>query len=133
LLLEVEFHFIFEAGPSAAEPYFIDTRVVGDLLRVSDVMFMPSLREGFGMPVLEAGLTGQLVACTDAPAAVEIGDEDILRFGLADDPERTANRLLLWADKNAMPRLRRRVRQNYTWSAIFQREIEPLLKQETKQ
>jgi hypothetical protein len=24
-------------------------------------------------------------------------------------------------------RLRRRVRQNYTWQAIFQRDIEPLL------
>jgi glycosyltransferase involved in cell wall biosynthesis len=129
LQVEAEFRFIFESGPTAGEPYFIDGQVVGDLLRASDVMFMPSHREGFGMPVLEAGLTGQLVACTDVPAALEIGGGDVMRFDLADDPERTADRLLSWEQKNATHRLRCRVRQDYTWPAIFRREIEPLLRE----
>jgi mannosylglucosylglycerate synthase len=131
LQVEVEFSFVFESGPNAAEPNYIDSRGVGDLLRASDVMFMPSLREGFGMPVLEAGLTGQLVACTNVPAAVEIGGADVLCFDLADNPERTADRLLSWAEHSATHRLRRRVRQNYTWSALFRREIELLLREET--
>jgi glycosyltransferase involved in cell wall biosynthesis len=130
LQVEADFRFIFESGPTAAEPYTIDSQVVGDLLRASDVMFMPSHREGFGMPVLEAGLAGQLVACTDVPAATEIGSTNVLRFDLQDDPERTADRLLTWAEQSAIHRLRRRVRQNYTWPAIFRREIEPLLREE---
>ncbi len=129
LRVEAEFQFIVQAGPSD-EPYYIDARVVGDVLRASDVMFMPSLREGFGMPVLEAGLTGQLVACADVPAALEIGGADVLRFDLHDDPESTADRLLRWSEQNAAQHLRRRVRQSYTWPAIFRRDIAPLLREE---
>ena len=131
LQLEDHFHFIFESGPTATEPYFINSEVVGDLLRASDVMFMPSHREGFGMPVLEAGLLGLLVASAAVPAAVEIGGADVMRLDLQDDPARTADRLLMWAEQNAAHQLRRRVRQTYTWPAIFRREIDPLLKQGT--
>ena len=129
LQVEAEFRFIFESGPQAAEPYFIDSRVVGDLLRASDVMFMPSHREGFGMPVLEAGLSGQLVICADVPAATEIGGADVMRLDLLDEPARIAERLLAWMENSATHNLRRRVRQNYTWPAIFRREIEPLLQE----
>jgi glycosyltransferase involved in cell wall biosynthesis len=129
LQLEAEFRFIYESGPTAAEPYTIDSQVVGDLLRASDVMFMPSHREGFGMPVLEAGLSGQLVACADVPAAAEIGGADVMRFNLQDDPACTADRLLAWAEQSATHQLRRRVRQNYTWPAIFKRGIGPLLRE----
>jgi glycosyltransferase involved in cell wall biosynthesis len=102
--------------------------VVGDLFRVSDLMFMPSHREGFAMPVLEAGLSGIPVVCTDVPAAVEIGGEDVILFDLDERPDRLAARILAWAEGSAVHRLRRRVRQSYTWQSIFQRDIEPLLR-----
>ena len=35
--------------------------------------------------------------------------------------------ILAWAEGSAVHRLRRRVRQHYTWKAIFQRDIKPLL------
>jgi glycosyltransferase involved in cell wall biosynthesis len=102
-------------------------QVVGDLYRVSDMMFMPSHREGFAMPVLEAGLAGLPVVCTEVPAAVEIGGEDVITFDSADDPADLAERILAWAKDNPVHRLRRRVRQHYTWEAIFRHNIEPLL------
>jgi len=46
-----EMRFVFESGPDPDQPFTIDAQVVGDLFRVSDLMFMPSRREGFGMPV----------------------------------------------------------------------------------
>ena len=101
--------------------------MVGDLLRVSDVMFMPSHREGFGMPVLEAGLLGVPVVCTDVPAAEEIGGADVTRFDPDEDPARAADQILAAAGRSPIHRLRRRVRQNYTWQAIFERDIRPLL------
>jgi glycosyltransferase involved in cell wall biosynthesis len=106
----------------------IDTQVVGDLFRVADLMFMPSHREGFAMPVLEAGLAGVPVVCTDVPAAVEIGQEDVMLFDKAEDPADLADRILSWAEASAVRRLRRKVRQSYTWHAIFERDIEPLLR-----
>jgi glycosyltransferase involved in cell wall biosynthesis len=89
---------------------------------------MPSHREGFAMPVLEAGFVGIPVVCTDVPAAVEIGGEDVMLFDEGEDPDHLAGRLLCWAEDSGVHRLRRRVRQRYTWSAIFERDIEPLLR-----
>ena len=126
--VEEEMHFVFESGLDPEKPLIIDTQVVGDLFRVADLMFMPSHREGFAMPVLEAGLAGVPVVCTDVPAAVEIGQEDVMLFDKAEDPADLADRILSWAEGSAVRRLRRRVRQSYTWHAIFERDIEPLLR-----
>lgn len=125
--LEEEMRFVFESGPYPDQPFIIDERVVGDLFRMSDMMFMPSHREGFGMPVLEAGLLGVPVVCTDVPAAREIGGENVTIFDATEDPARLAGQILAWAEQSPVHRLRRRVRQNYTWSAIFHRDIQPLL------
>jgi glycosyltransferase involved in cell wall biosynthesis len=122
-----EMHFIFESGPEPGEPFTIDMPVVADLFRVSDVVFLPSHREGFGMPVLEAGLVGAPVVCTDVPAAREIGGEDVRLISPDGDPEEIADRILSIVERRPTHRLRRRVRQNYTWRAIFERDIEPLL------
>jgi glycosyltransferase involved in cell wall biosynthesis len=126
--VEKEMRFVFESGPDPDEPLIIDTQIVGDLFRVADLMFMPSHREGFAMPVLEAGCLGIPVVCTDVPAAVEIGGEDVMLFDGDEDPDHLAGRLLAWAEDSGVHRLRRRVRQRYTWSAIFERDIEPLLR-----
>jgi glycosyltransferase involved in cell wall biosynthesis len=126
--VEEEMRFVFESGPDRGEPHPIGAEVVGDLFRVSDLMFMPSHREGFAMPVLEAGLVGVPVVCTEVPAAVEIGQQDIVPFDRTEEPASLAERILAWAEGSPVHRLRRRVRQNFTWQAIFHRDIEPLLK-----
>jgi glycosyltransferase involved in cell wall biosynthesis len=125
--VEEEMRFVFESGPDPDQPFIIDEQVVGDLFRVSDVVFMPSHREGFGMPVLEAGLVGVPVVCTDVPAAEEIGGNDVIVFDADQDPAQLAKRILTWAENDTVHRLRRRVRQYYTWNAIFHRDIKPLL------
>jgi glycosyltransferase involved in cell wall biosynthesis len=125
--VEKEMHFVFESGPGPGGPLTIDERVVGDLYRVSDVMFMPSHREGFGMPVLEAGLAGVPVVCTPVPAGEEIGGQDVTTFDVSLAPDQVAAQILAWAGASPQHRLRRRVRKNYTWRAIFERDIRPLI------
>jgi glycosyltransferase involved in cell wall biosynthesis len=125
--VEEETHFVFASGPDPTQGFIIDAEVVGELYRVSDLMFMPSHREGFAMPVLEAGLAGVPGVCTEVPAAVEIGGDDLILLDTDDDPGHLAGRILHWAEHSPVHRLRRRVRQNYTWKAIFRRDIEPLL------
>ena len=122
-----EMRFVFECGPDPEKPYTIGLEVVGDLFRVCDVMFMPSHTEGFGMPVVEAGLAGLLVVSTPVPAAVEIGREDVRIFDAETDPGQLAEELIAWIDSNPLLCFRRRVRQNYTWQEIFRKEIEPML------
>lgn len=79
------------------------------------------------MPVLEAGLVGIPVISTEVPAAVEIGGQDVFFFEQDEDPASLAERILAWAEGSHIHQLRRRVRQHYTWQAIFSRDIKPLL------
>jgi mannosylglucosylglycerate synthase len=125
--VEQEMRFVFESGPDPDEGYTIGYPVVADLYRVSDLLFMPSHREGFGMPVLEAGLAGMPVVSTSVPAAEEIGGEDVLLFDSSDDPQELVERILDRVQNRPVHRLRQRVRQNYTWQTIFRRSIEPML------
>ncbi len=125
--VEDAMHFVYESGPGMEEGFTIDMRVVADLFRASDVVFMPSHREGFGMPVLEAGLLGKPMICTEVPAAREIGDGDVVLIDSQGDPEDIADQIVSFATETRVHRLRRRVRERYTWDAIFERNIRPLL------
>lgn len=133
LELSTEMRFVYESGPEAEEPYIISEELVGELLRFSDVVFMPSHREGFGMPVLEAGLAGVPVVATDIPAAKEIGEQAVLLFSPDSPPRLLADRILSLVDNNPLSRFRRRIRQDFTWESIFRHSIEPLLRYERKQ
>jgi glycosyltransferase involved in cell wall biosynthesis len=126
--LDGAMHFVYECGPRPDEGLTIGARAVGDLLAVSDVLFMPSRREGFGMPVLEAGLAGVPVVCTPIPAAQEVGGEDVVLFDLAAGPEEVGARIRAAVAASPTARLRRRVRREYTWQALFERAIRPLLR-----
>jgi len=128
LNLDTHMAFIYENGPDPEEAFTIDDQVVGDLFRMSDIMFMPSHREGFGMPVLEAGLTGIPVICSQIPAAMEIGKSDVVQINPQQDPKETAHTLDQLIKNNPVSRFRQRVRLNYTWQALFNHKISPLLK-----
>jgi mannosylglucosylglycerate synthase len=126
--LRKEMRFVFESGPELDMPFTIEPELVGDLYRLCDVLFMPSHREGFGMPILEAGLAGLKVVCTDIPAAREIANEEATFIDPHGDPDEIAQMIVQWAQSSSIQRLRRTVRQNYTWPALFQTKIEPLLR-----
>lgn len=129
--VEDEMRFVFESGPQPEQGFTIGIQVVGDLYRVSDLMFMPSHREGYGMPVLEAGLVGVPVISTSVvPAAQEIGGEDVILFDLDEKPGSVAKRIRHLLENDPLYHMRCRVRRNYTWRNLFRRRIEPLLKQE---
>jgi glycosyltransferase involved in cell wall biosynthesis len=129
LHLEKAMRFVYELQSPEGEPLLIDQRGVSELLRVSDVLFLPSHREGFGMPVLEAGLIGvPVVTSENIPAAMEIGQQDVYLFDLDAPPDRIASLILDQATNNASSHFRRKVRQNYSWERIFRNQIEPLLK-----
>jgi mannosylglucosylglycerate synthase len=130
--VEQQMRFVFESGPDPGEGYVVDYPVVADLYRASDLLFMPSHSEGFGMPILEAGLVGMPVIATSVPAAEEIGDEDVMLFEPSDEPQELAGRILDWAQNSHVHRLRQRVRQHYTWQTIFRREIEPMLQRRSE-
>ncbi|NPV57265.1 MAG: glycosyltransferase family 4 protein [Anaerolineae bacterium] len=125
--VEAVMRFVSDEGVAGDAPQRIDERGVGELLRVSDVVFMPSHREGFGMPVLEAGLAGVPVVCSHIPAALEIGGADITRIDITAPAAETARVILELVEASPTARLRRKVRLGYTWEALFREHIRPLL------
>ncbi|MBN1265140.1 MAG: glycosyltransferase family 4 protein [Anaerolineales bacterium] len=130
--LEDSIFFVYEQGTESGEPYTVSMQVIGDLYRTSDALLMPSHREGFGMPVLEAGLVGLPVFCSEIPAAQELGMEDMYWLNPEARPEEAAQVILSWAEQDKTSRMRRRTRQNYTWRAIFKQNILPLLEQDPR-
>jgi len=126
--LENNLIFIYESGPEPNQPHIINNNIVADLYRVSDLMFMPSHREGFGMPVLEAGMLGLPVVSTPIPASEEIAENDALIYHPDQSPEITANQILERIRSNPLSQLRIKTRMNFTWESIFYNQIIPLLK-----
>lgn len=125
--VEQEMLFVYQSGPDPGQPYTVDMRVVGDLYRISDALFMPSHREGFGMPILEAGLAGLPLFCTQIPAAVELAGQEAITFSAESDPGGIAVLIMERLRQNSAWRMRRRVRQTLTWQSIYRQSILLLL------
>jgi glycosyltransferase involved in cell wall biosynthesis len=124
--IEEEMRFIYELG-HGEEGKVIDLDAVGDLIRVTDLVFMPSHQEGFGMPILEAGLVGTPVVASSIPSVNEIAGEDAMVIGDSETAGQVAERILDWTESNPVYRLRRRVRRSFTWEAIYRQSIAQLL------
>lgn len=125
--VEQEVRFVFASGAEPQAGYTIDLPVVRQLYRLADVLFLPSHREGFGMPILEAGLIGMPIFTTPIPAAQEMGEGSLELFSPGSDPIELTRRLLAWSADSPTQRLRRRMRQEFTWEAIYQHAMLPLL------
>jgi glycosyltransferase involved in cell wall biosynthesis len=127
LNVENEMLFVYESGSQPREGYLIGEGVVAELYRVADAMLMPSHREGFGMPVLEAGLLGLPVLSTPIPAIQELARDKTFIFSHQITPITLAKEILQWLEAKPEHALRVEVRQNYTWKSIFERGLLPLL------
>lgn len=122
LQLENAVHFLAELSDE-----FLPDEVVSDFYRLADALFLPSREEGFGIPILEAGLTGIPVFCTDIPPLRDLGLSFVNYFSLEDEPAKIASLISTNLSTNMMLKFRARVRQEYAWQQIYQQQIEPLL------
>lgn len=120
-------HFLYTAG-EGDQPFVPDDATVAALLRTADALLMTSAHEGFGMPVLEAGLLGVPVFAPDMPSVREVAGEDCWRFDPAvEAPEIVARRLLAALDASPTARLRVKVRQTMRWETLVTGRLLPLL------
>ncbi|MBC7264052.1 MAG: glycosyltransferase family 4 protein [Chloroflexi bacterium] len=124
--VEQHVHFLYEQGTEET-PFVPDDALLAELYLVADALLFPSVQEGFGIPVLEAGLTRLPVFCSDIAPFRESGGDWIHVFDLSQKPEQIARRIreVLGSDETFC--LRRRVRDHYTWQRIFEDRILPLL------
>lgn len=98
-----------------------------DLYLLADALFFPSAREGFGIPILEAGLVRLPIFCSDIPVFRESAQDNAHYFSLDESPAQIAQRIRRVLANDAAYRMKRRVLDEYSWERIFQERIEPLL------
>ncbi len=80
------------------------------------------------MPVFEAAFLGRTVFATHIPATDELpGFQHTIEPD--EPPESVAERIRNWTDSDTAHKLRREIRQEYTWSSIFTRKILPLVRE----
>jgi glycosyltransferase involved in cell wall biosynthesis len=98
-----------------------------DLYALADALLFPSAREGFGIPILEAGIARLPIFCADIPPFRETARDLAHYFALAESPRVIAARLAEFFAADARYQLKQRVRHAYSWEHVFTAHIEPLL------
>ncbi len=78
---EIETILAGHGDPGAVEiSGYVSDQELGRLTRHARLAVMPSLDEGFGLPILEAMACGVPVACSDIPPSREIGGDLVVYF-----------------------------------------------------
>jgi glycosyltransferase involved in cell wall biosynthesis len=120
--VEATVHIVSELVQGPPSP-----RLVRDLYRLADAIILPSRDEGFGLPVLEAGLHRLPVFCADIEALRELAGQDATVF----PPDAPADEIgILIRDRLASDPVYRaavRARTAYDMRTIFDTAIEPLI------
>lgn len=125
--VEAAAHFIYAYGDGNT-PLVPDNATMANLYQLADALFFPSFQEGFGIPVLEAGLVGIPIFCSDIPPFRQTGGDHIHYFDPTDEaPDQIAARLFYVLEGNPTYHLRVRVRQMYRWERIIRHHVLPLI------
>lgn len=107
-------------------PAYLAAADLEGLYRLADCFVFPSLREGFGLPILEAMQRGLPVACADASALPEVAGDAALYF----DPQEPAAIADAVTALLTQPELARRLavagrrrQQSFTWRLCAERTL----------
>jgi glycosyltransferase involved in cell wall biosynthesis len=120
--LESAVHFLAELDP---EP--LSDRAIADLYALADLLLLTSTEEGFGLPILEAGLSRIPIFCTDIAPLRELGGSEASYFLPGATPESAAAQITSSLESSSQYVLRKRVLGQYTWESIYSQHLAPLL------
>jgi mannosylglucosylglycerate synthase len=118
--------FLYQLGEDM-QPLYLPDDVIADLYRLADVLLFPSTKEGFGIPILEAGLARMPVFASDIPPFRESAGELAELFDPSGDPSTAAKVLLERLESDPAFRLKRRVMGRFSWQSIIDKQILPML------
>jgi glycosyltransferase involved in cell wall biosynthesis len=100
---------------------------IADFYRIADALLITSQEEGFGLPLIEAGLARMAIFASDIPPLRALGGKWATYFSLQDAPADVAVKIAARLEGDAAYSLRAHIRAKFTWEAIYQHQIAPLL------
>jgi len=96
-----------------------------DIYKVADAVFLPGAREGFGLPVLEAGVFGKPVFCPDVQPL------SCLPGAITYPADMAVPELSRWFISQIKAQhtiiARRKILREYRWQSIYRNHLAPLL------
>lgn len=99
---------------------------VRSLYQMADVLFFPSLQEGYGLPLIEAALHQVPVFCSDIPAHREVAAPNAYFFKLTASPKMLARQIRTCQVVKAR-QLRRQVILRLDWCELLRQKLGHLL------
>jgi mannosylglucosylglycerate synthase len=109
-------------------PNGLSDEQVADLYRIADGLLITSHEEGFGIPILEAGLSRMMIFCSDLPPLKALAENWAHYFPIRQPPDEIARMIARILKNDSAFQLRAKIRREFTWDAIYLRKIAPLLK-----
>jgi glycosyltransferase involved in cell wall biosynthesis len=114
-------HFLVEFSDD-----YLPDATIADFYRLADALLLPSIEEGFGIPILEAGMAGIPIFCSDIPPLRELGNDKVTYFSPDSDPRLVAELIFNRLSVDPIFNLRSSIRSMYTWDNIYKEKIAPL-------
>jgi len=128
LSLKKEVIFLHNAiDPFTKKRLKVGLKLLRDLYLLSDLLLVTSYQEGFGIPLLEAGLLRRPIFTSNIAPLPEIGGKEVNYFNLKESPEKIARRIIKFFKNDKSSLLFKKVIAQYSWERIFKEKIEPLL------
>ncbi len=135
--LEMDEHVLFLGEHRMADgtTTVADWKSTRDIYSLADVLLLTSHTEGFGLPLLEAGLLRMPVVCTNIPTLREVLGEtgNAIVVELDEDPRAVAGRIHEFLSSHATYQHFKHVFREYHWKAIGKSKLLPLLGLEERQ
>jgi glycosyltransferase involved in cell wall biosynthesis len=124
--LNQNIHFVYQLN-GADEIFNAPDEFITGLYRISDLVIFPRFREGFGIPVLEAGLVKIPIFAADIPPVRESSAGMINLFDPHGDPAPVADMIFTHLQSDRAYKFHRHVLSEFTWDSILEKKIIPLI------
>jgi len=105
----------------------LDYKEVKDLYSLCDVLFITSTQEGFGIPLLEAGVKRIPIICTNIEPLSEVVQNYALKIDLKQDIPTITEKILNYVEFLPPLSMFKRVVSRYSWEAIYKNYLEKLV------
>jgi len=102
-------------------------RVIADLYALADALVLPSANEGFGIPILEAGLHRLPIVCSDIPALRAVAGADATYVAPDAHARTLAAAIAERLAGDPVARLHRRARES-AWPRILAENVLPVIR-----
>ena len=125
--VEKEVVFMHNREMAGGAKIKIDLHALRNLYRLCDMLLLTSTQEGFGLPLLEAGLFRMPIFCSNIKPLPEVFGDSASYFGLKEDSGKIAKRILNAYKRSIVHKNFKEVMLNYSWPSIYHKHIKKLI------